>query len=65
MNLTSPTSVPFKLWVEALSTTVFLIKRLSSMIINLDSPFFRIFKTQRDYNNLHTFWCVLCTPTFV
>jgi transposase InsO family protein len=51
-------SVPSQFWVEALSTAVFLINRLPSTVIDLDSPFFRLFKTQPDYNDLHTFGCV-------
>jgi hypothetical protein len=51
-------SVPSRFWVEALSTAVFLINRLPSSVIEFDSPFFRLFKTQPDYNDLHTFGCV-------
>jgi len=50
--------VPSRFWVEALSTAVFLINRLPSMVIDFDSPFFRLFKTQPDYSNLHTIGCV-------
>ncbi|KAK2354222.1 coiled-coil domain-containing protein [Trifolium repens] len=51
-------SVPSRFWVEALSTAVFLINRLPSLVIEFDSPFFRLFKIQPDYNDLHTFGCV-------
>ena len=51
-------SVPPRFLVEALSTTVFLINRLPSIVIDFDSPFFRLFKTQPDYSDLHTFGCV-------
>jgi len=51
-------SVPPRFWVEALSTAVFLINRLPSTVIDLDSPFFRLFKIQPNYNDLHTFGCV-------
>jgi len=50
--------VPSRFWVEALSTAVFLINRLPSMVIDFDSPLFRLFKTQPDYSDLHTFECV-------
>ena len=50
--------VPSRFWVEALSTAVFLINRLPSMVIDLDSPFFRLFKIHPDYSALHTFGCV-------
>jgi hypothetical protein len=48
-------SVPSRFWVEALSTAVFLINRLPSTVIDFDSPFFRLFKTQPNYSYLHTF----------
>jgi len=51
-------SVPSCFWVEALSTAVFLINCLPSMVIDFDSPFFHLFKTQPDYSDLHTFGCV-------
>jgi len=51
-------SVPPCFWVEALSTVVFLINRLPSIVIDFDSPFFRLFKSQPDYSDLHTFGCV-------
>jgi len=51
-------SVPPHFWVEALSTAVFLINRLPFIVIDFDSPFFRLFKTQPDYSDLHTFGCV-------
>jgi len=50
-------SVPSRFWAEALSTAVFLINRLPSVVIDFDSPFFRLFKTQPDYSDLHTFGC--------
>src|SRR3954464_12995465 len=51
-------SVPPRFWVEALSTAVFLINRLPSTVIDFDSPFFRLFKIQPNYSDLHTFGCV-------
>ncbi|CAJ2672130.1 unnamed protein product [Trifolium pratense] len=58
-------SVPSRFWVEALSTAVFLINRLPSTVIDLDSPFFRLYKTHPDYSDLHTFGCVFCSSTSV
>jgi transposase InsO family protein len=51
-------SVPPKFWVEALSTTVYLINRLPSQQLNFDSPYYRLFGMHPDYHNLHTFSCV-------
>jgi hypothetical protein len=51
-------SVPSKLWVEALSTEVYLINRLSSQVLNFDSPYYRLYHQHLSYLNLHTFGCV-------
>lgn len=51
-------SVPYRFWLEALPTTIFLIHCLPSTIIDFHSPFFRIFKTHPYYSDLHTFGCV-------
>jgi len=45
--------VPPRFWVEALSTTMFLINRLPFIVNDFDSSFFRLFKTQPDYTDLH------------
>jgi len=50
---------------KALSTAVFLIYCLLSIVIDVDSPFFRLFKTQPDYSDLLTFGCVFCSLTSV
>jgi hypothetical protein len=51
-------SVPSKFWVEALSTAVYLINRLPSQVLNLDSPYYRLYHQHPSYLNLHTFGCV-------
>ena len=51
-------SVPPKFWVEALSTAVYLINRLPSQTLNLDSPYFCLYHQYHDYKHLHTFGCV-------
>ena len=49
---------PPKLWVEALSTTIYLINRLSSIVLNFETPYFRLFYRYRRYLDMHTFGCV-------
>ncbi|TXG51741.1 hypothetical protein EZV62_024265 [Acer yangbiense] len=51
-------SVPPRFWVEALSTTVYLINRLPSPTLHFDSPYSRLFGVPPDYNCLHVFGCV-------
>ena len=51
-------SVPPKFWVEALSAAVYLINRLPSQTLNLDSPYFRLYGHPPDYKHLRIFGCV-------
>jgi hypothetical protein len=51
-------SVPYRFWVEALSTAVYLINRLPSPTLHLDSPYSRLFGVLPDYNSLHVFGCI-------
>lgn len=48
-------SVLSRFWVEALSTAVYLINRLSSQTLNLESPYFRLYQQTPHYGHLHTF----------
>jgi hypothetical protein len=49
------TSIPSKFWVEALTTTTYLINRLPSQILSLKSPYFFLHHCHPIYTNLHTF----------
>ena len=51
-------SVPPKLWVEALSTVVYLINRLSSNVLNFETPYFCLYHRHPRYLDMHTFGCV-------
>lgn len=53
--------LPRFLWVEALLTAVFLINRLPSQAIQMESPFDRLFQTHPDYSVLKVFGC-RCFP---
>ena len=50
--------VPPRFWVEALSTAVYLINRLSSSTLHLDSPYSHLFGVPPYYNSLHVFGCI-------
>lgn len=51
-------SVPSKFWIEALSTVVYLINRLSSHVLNFDSLYYHLHHKSLSYYDLHTFGCV-------
>lgn len=50
--------VPPKLWVEALSTAVYLINCLPSHILDFESPYYCLAGSHPSYQTLHTFGCV-------
>jgi hypothetical protein len=51
--------MPLKFWDEAFLTSVFLINRLASKVINWDTPHSRLYKQEPDYSFLHTFGCAV------
>jgi transposase InsO family protein len=51
-------SVPPRFWCETLSTSVHLINRLLSPMLNHVSPFFKLFGHSSLYSDLRTFGCV-------
>lgn len=53
--------LPIKLWVDAISTAVYLIKRLPTPILHWSSPFYSLFGTLPSYDDLRTFGCA-CYP---
>ena len=53
--------VPLNLWVEAVSTAVYLINRLPTPILQWDSPFSRLFGYSPCYSDLRVFGCA-CYP---
>ncbi|KAK7245636.1 hypothetical protein RIF29_40484 [Crotalaria pallida] len=57
-TLSLESSVPPRFWVEALSTAVYLINRLPSQTLDLDTPYFRLHHQHPSYEHLHTFGCV-------
>ena len=53
--------LPKFFWVEAFLTAVFLIYRLPSQAIAMESPFYRLFSRHPDYSMLKLFGC-RCFP---
>ncbi|KAH7524952.1 hypothetical protein FEM48_Zijuj06G0173800 [Ziziphus jujuba var. spinosa] len=51
-------SVPSHFWVEALSTSVHLINRLPSPVLDNETPYFRLHGNNPDYNHLRVFGCL-------
>ncbi|XP_060669960.1 retrovirus-related Pol polyprotein from transposon RE1 isoform X3 [Ziziphus jujuba] len=51
-------SVPLHFWVEALSTSVHLINRLPSPVLDNETPYFRLYSNNPDYNHLRVFGCL-------
>lgn len=49
--------MPLKLWWEAIKTSVYLINRLPTLIINHISPFEKLFKQKPDYDFLKVLKC--------
>ena len=50
-------SVPSTFWVEALSTTVYVINRLPSRVLDFVSPYYCLYH-HPNYLDIHTFGCV-------
>jgi hypothetical protein len=61
LSLLAHASMPLKFWDEAFATTVFLINRLPSRVIQGQTPFERLFTNPLDYSFLRTFGCA-CWP---
>ena len=53
--------LPFSLWVDAFLTVVYLINRLPSKVLKMESPFFMLFKQYPEYRSLRIFGCQ-CFP---
>ena len=44
LNLLLHANLPLFLWVEAFLTTIFLINRLSSLVLKMVTPFVRLYR---------------------
>lgn len=59
LTLLAHASMPLKFWDEAFLTSVFLINRLPSKVIDDQTPFECLLGTQPDYTFLCTFGCAI------
>lgn len=57
----SQVGLSLKFWWDSFETSTCLINRLSTTILNFDSPFERLFHRKPDYSFLKTFGCA-CYP---
>jgi hypothetical protein len=53
--------LPKYFWVDAFMTAVYLINRLPSSVLKMETPFFKLHETHPDYNSLKVFGC-RCFP---
>ena len=49
--------VPLRYWVDAFLTAVFLINRMPSTSINMQTPYSKLFNHDPDYGSLKIFGC--------
>ena len=61
LSLMFHSSIPKPYWLEAFSTTAYLINRLPTLVLNSTSPYEVLFNTRPDYSHLRTFGCA-CYP---
>lgn len=50
-------SVPVKYWIQAFRTTVYIINRLPSSVLQNKSPFEILYSVMPAYDNFHVFGC--------
>jgi histone deacetylase 1/2 len=61
LTLRGQCKAPLKFWSYAFETTIYLINRMPTAVLNGCTPFERLFKSSPDYNFLRIFRC-LCFP---
>lgn len=61
LSLLTHASVPTEYWTYAFATAVYLINRMPSKTLDMDSPYLRLFGTSPNYSKLRVFGC-LCYP---
>ena len=60
LTLLSQAKLLLKYWSYAFQTTVYLINRLPSLLINFSSPYEKLFNKLPNYNKLKVFGCLCC-----
>jgi histone deacetylase 1/2 len=61
LTLLAHSNLPQMFWEDAFLTVIFIINRLSTLILNHKSPYEMVHHQKLDYNFLHTFGCA-CWP---
>lgn len=61
LSLLTHAGMPKSYWTYAFATATYLINRLPSPVLNMDSPFNKLFGETPNYNKLRIFGC-LCFP---
>ena len=61
MSLLTHASVPIQYWTYAFAAAVYLINRMPTKTLSMDSPYLRLFRVSPNYSKLHVFGC-LCYP---
>jgi len=61
LTLLAHAQIPLKFWVEAFTTAVHLINRLSASTLTFQSPFSVLYHKELDYMQLQPFGCA-CFP---
>ncbi|KAG7559542.1 GAG-pre-integrase domain [Arabidopsis thaliana x Arabidopsis arenosa] len=61
LTLLSTASVPKAYWSYAFSTAVYLINRMPTPVLSMESPFQKLFGSSPNYDKLRVFGC-LCFP---
>ena len=55
LTLLYQSKLPMKYWVDAFLTSIFIINRLPTNKLNMESPFLKLFGTNPNYENLRSF----------
>ena len=61
LALLAHASLPMKFWQYAFQSATFLINRMSSKVVNNDSPYYTLFHKIPEYKSFRVFGC-LCYP---
>jgi len=61
LTLLAQSGLANKFWVKSFLTVVYLINRLPTLVLNNDTPFFKLYKNAPDYSSLRNFGC-RCYP---
>lgn len=61
LTLLNQASIPLNYWTYAFAATIYLINRIPTPVLAMDSPFHKLFGSHPNYQKLRVFGC-LCFP---